>query len=117
MSVALYEIRKKIHDLKSELNLLGNPTSYIPELITSANLVRSNEYFRKVTKIQSELLFTYAQYSKALEDMIAEIFDIQNDLKNILKEQSTLIMNTKSSRMVDISTKKSTKVGKKSSKK
>jgi hypothetical protein len=87
----------------------------MPELITSANLLRSNEYLSKVTKKQSELLSAYDQYSKALEDMIAVVFDIQNDLKNILKEQSHLISVKKYSRTSPATKKR--KSARKSSKK
>jgi hypothetical protein len=96
VGTSLYELRKKIDNMRLELDMLD--TVYdIPELITSTNLLRSNEHLVKIATKQSELLTAYAQYSEALQDMIAEIFGIQNDLKNILKEQSKLIMDTKSS--------------------
>ena len=91
----IYELRKKIQVIQSELDKLGNPTSDMPELIISANLLRSNEHYAQVSKKQSELLSAYEQYSRALEDMIAVVFDIQNDLKNILKEQSKLLSDRK----------------------
>ena len=91
----IYEFSKKIQDIKSELDELGGPTPDMPELITSTNLLRSNEYLAKVSKKQSELLSAYGQYSKVLEDMIVVVFDIQNDLKDILREQSNLISNRK----------------------
>jgi len=91
----IYELRKKIQNIQSELDELGGPISDMPELITSANLLRLNEYFVKVTKKQLELLSTYSQYSKALENMVDTVFDIQNDLKNLLKEQSKLISDQK----------------------
>ena len=112
------ELRKKIQDIKLELDELGGPISDIPELITSANLLRSNEYLVKVSEKQSELLSAYGSYSKALEDMIAVVFDIQNDLKNLLKEQSKLIFDRKSSRTSTISkNKKKSTTKRKSSKK
>ena len=112
----IYEFSKKIQDIKSELDELGGPTSDMPELITSANLLRSNEHLTKVSKKQSELLSAYGQYSKTLEDMIAMVFDIQNDLKNILREQSTLISDRKS-RKSSISKNKKKSTRRKSSKK
>lgn len=93
----IYDLRRKIHDIELELDEL-DPIQDMPELITSANLLRSNEYLVKVSKKQSELLSAYAQYSVALEDMVNAIFDIQNDLKNLLKEQSKLISDEKSSK-------------------
>ena len=112
----IYEFSKKIQDIKSELDELGGPTSDMPELITSANLLRSNEYLAKVSKKQSELLSAYGQYSKVLEDMIAMVFDIQNDLKNILREQSNLISDRKS-RKSSVSKKRKSTIKRKSSKK
>ena len=102
----IYEFSKKIQDIKSELDELGGPTSDMPELITSTNLLRSNEYLAKVSKKQSDLLSAYGQYSKVLEDMITVVFDIQNDLKNILREQSNLIPNRKSRKLSISKTKK-----------
>ena len=91
MGEIISELRKNIQDIQFELDELGGPISDMPELIISANLLRSNEYLTKVSDKQSELLSVYGLYSKALEDMIAMVFDIQNDLKNLLKEQSKLI--------------------------
>jgi len=90
----IYDLRKKIQEIQLELNALGGPISDMPELITSANLLRSNEHFKKIFAKQSELVFAYEQYSKALENMIDVVFDIQYDLKNLLKEQSKLIPGT-----------------------
>jgi hypothetical protein len=89
------DLRRKICEIKSELTQLGNPIQDIPELITSTNLLRSNEYLTKVSEKQSELLSAYEQYSVALENMVNTIFSIQNDLKNLLKEQSKLISDEK----------------------
>ena len=111
------ELRKKIQDIKLELDELGGPISDIPELITSANLLRSNEYLVKVSEKQSELLSAYGSYSKALEDMIAVVFDIQNDLKNLLKEQSKLISVRKSPRSSISKNKKKSTTRRKSLKK
>lgn len=113
----IYEFSKKIQDIKLELDELGGPTSDMPELITSTNLLRSNEYLAKVSKKQSELLSAYGQYSKVLEDMIAVVFDIQNDLKNILREQSNLISNSKSRKPSISKNKKKSTTKRKSSKK
>ena len=96
MGEIIYELRKTIQVIQLELDELGGPASDMPELITSANLLRSNEHLTKVSKKQSELLSAYGKYSKALEDMIAIVFDIQNDLKNLLKVQSNLISDQKS---------------------
>ncbi|MEK6866198.1 MAG: hypothetical protein AABX46_02000 [Thermoproteota archaeon] len=111
------ELRKKIQDIQFELNELGGPVLDMPELITSANLLRSNEYLTKVSEKQSELLSAYGLYSKALEDIITVVFDIQNDLKNLLKEQSKLISVRKSPRSSISKNKKKSTTKRKSLKK
>ena len=91
----IFDLRKKIQNIQSELSELINPVQDMPQLIASANLLRSNEYLTKITKKQSELLSAYSNYCESLEKMLAIVFDIQNDLKNILREQSELIPNKK----------------------
>ena len=90
----IYDLRKKIQEIQVELEQLGNPTKNIPEMIESANLLRSNEYLLKSNEKKTELLDTYDKYSKALEELLSTVFEIQQDLKEILKEQSTLILNS-----------------------
>ena len=91
----IYDLRKKIQQIQVDLNQLGEPVSEMPELITSANLLRSNEYLSKANEKKTELLSAYAQYSNALEKLLSTVFDIQNDLKEILKQQSSMISRAK----------------------
>lgn len=107
MGEIIYGVRKEIQAIQLELDALGGPISDMPELITSANLLRSNEYLAKVSKKQSELLSVYDNYSKALEEMLDSVFDIQKDLTTLLKEQSKLIPDKKSG--ITISKNKKTK--------
>lgn len=86
----IYDLRKKIQETKSELNQLGL-ISDIPELITSANLLRSNEHLLKVNDKKTTLISAYEIYSKSLEELLLTVFEIQKDLKEILKEQSSII--------------------------
>jgi len=91
----IYELRKKIQKLTFELKNLDNSSSDIPELIESANILRSNEHLVEVNLKRSELISTYKNYSKELEQMLATVFDIQHDLKEILKTQTSLISEQK----------------------
>ena len=91
----IFDLRKKIQLIQVDLNQLGDPISEIPELISSANLLRANEYLSKANDKKTELLSVYAQYSSALENMLSSVFDIQNDLKEILKHQSSIISKSK----------------------
>jgi hypothetical protein len=105
----IYSLQKKIQKIQSELDALGEPTKHVPELISSANLLRSNEYLLKSNEKKSELLQAYEQYSKYLESMISDIFEIQHDLKEILKEQSALLASVKESPKKPKSRKKTSK--------
>ena len=105
----IYELRKKIQNITFELKNLDNSSNEIPELIKSANLLRSNEHLLEVNFKRSELISAYEQYSKELEQMLEKVFEIQKDLKEILKTQTSLILEQK--------TKKGKKTKKKSSKK
>jgi len=94
----IYNLRKKIQEIQADLNQLGEPASEIPELITSANLLRSNEYLSKANEKKTELLSAYEQYSVSLEKLLSTVFDIQNDLKEILKKQSSMISSQRKKR-------------------
>ena len=91
----IYDLRKKIQQAEADLAQLGESVSDIPELVETANLIRSNEYLKKANLKQSELLSTYQKYSDALEELLSTVFEIQNDLKEIVKEQSSLISKPK----------------------
>ena len=93
----IYDLRKKIQQAKADLAQLGEPVSDIPELVETANLIRSNEYLQKANLKQTELLEIYQKYSDALEELLSTVFEIQNDLKDIVKEQSSLLSKPKRS--------------------
>lgn len=91
----IYDLRKKIQQAEADLAQLGEPASDMPELVETANLIRSNEYLQKANLKQTELLETYQKYSDSLEQLLSTVFEIQNDLKEIVKEQSSLISKPK----------------------
>lgn len=88
---AIYQLRKKIQKISLELNQLNNSSSTIPELIESTNLLRSNDHLEIINQKSSDLISAYRQYSQELENMLSMVFDIQKDLKEILKTQTSLI--------------------------
>jgi hypothetical protein len=95
--------------VKGELNDLESDSNDIPELIKSTNLLRSNDHLIEVNQKKSELTSAYQQYSKELENMLAAVFDIQKDLKEILKTQTSLISEQKPPKKISKTKKKSTK--------
>jgi len=90
----IYDLRKKIQQIQSDLAQLGDPPQNMPEMIESSNLMRSNDYLSKANEKKTDLLNIYERYSKSLEELLSTVFDIQKDLKDILKEQSLLISNS-----------------------
>ena len=102
----LYDLRKRIQEIQSDLEQLGEPTKNIPEMIESANLLRTNEYLSKSDEKKTELIDAYGDYSLALEELLTTVFDIQKDLKEILKEQSGLISNSSKKQLKSKSKKK-----------
>ena len=91
----IYELRKKIQNITLELKNLDQSSNEIPELIKSANLLRSNEHLLEVNHKRSELISAYEKYSKEMEQMLKTVFEIQKDLKEILKTQTSLISKQK----------------------
>lgn len=91
----VYLLRKKIQEITSELKSLGNPPKEKPELIENTNLIRINEHLSAVNGNQTKLISAYDEYAKKLETMLSTVFEIQDDLKNLLREQSKLISTRK----------------------
>ena len=92
------ELRMKISQIMFEIDELGPPVQEIPEIISSTNLLRSNEFLLKSDEKKTDLLSIYAQYCKSLEHLLSSVFEIQNDLKNILTEQSSMIESKQKSK-------------------
>ena len=88
---SIYNMRKQIQSLSAEIAKLNSSLSQIPELINSANLLRSNETLNSTLVKQSELIRMYEKYTKELETMLNNIFEIQMELKEILKLQTSMI--------------------------
>jgi len=91
----IYQLRKKIQNLSLELTHLNSSFPKIPELINSANLLRSNDFLNAANSKQSEIINLYEKYVKELETMLNNVFEIQMELKNILKMQTSLMIDKK----------------------
>ena len=94
----IYELRRQIQKLTSELKQLDSYNPDSPELIKSTNLLRTNEHLNQVNAKRSELIKSYREYSLELEKLLSTVFEIQKDLKEILKTQSSLIPEPKKSK-------------------
>ena len=87
----MYYLKKQIDQIESELNEFVDLPASLPELVTSANLLRLNEFLMKSDNKKTDLISAYSKYSKTMEVLLLSVFEIQNELKDILKEQSSLI--------------------------
>ena len=81
----IYELRKKIQQAQFDLKQLGEPISDLPELVSSANLLRSNEYLTKANDKKSELISAYEQHSIALEELLRLFLKFKKTFKKFLK--------------------------------
>jgi hypothetical protein len=76
-------------------------------MINSTNLLRSNQFLLKHDEKKNNLLSVYAQYSNSMELLLSSVFEIQLQLKDILKEQSLMISpKTKKTKTKKTKTKK-----------
>ena len=60
ISTNISELRNKIAQIRWELDELGDPVQEIPEMISSSNLLRSNEFLLKSDAKKTALLSIYA---------------------------------------------------------
>lgn len=97
IGTVMSQMKQKIKQIKLELDEIGEPEA-IPEMIESTNLLRANEHLSKSNQKKSELLVAYDEYSKQLENLLSSVFEIQNELKDIVKEQSNLISSKSSTK-------------------
>jgi len=74
--------------MTNELSALSNDQNPIPELINLTNLLRANDFLTKTGDKKSELLTTYDQYVKQLENTLTKIIKIQEQLKKSVKKRS-----------------------------
>ena len=87
----MYNLKKQIEQIESELNEFVDLPVQIPELVTSTNLLRLNDFLMKSNHKKTDLISAYSKYSKSMEALLSSAFEIQIELKDILKRQSSLI--------------------------
>lgn len=88
--MAVYGMKRGIRRAMRELDGLEE-ASEMPEMISSANLLRSNEYLSRANEKRAEIIEAYGRYAAALEGMLAVALEIQDELKEILRAQSEMI--------------------------
>lgn len=91
MGKTVSELKHRLLELKKELDDLGEPVKEAPEMINTTNLLRTNEYLKKTDRIKTNLVSTYEQYTKELESLLSSVFEIQLELKELLKDQSNIM--------------------------
>jgi len=95
IGTVMAQMKQQIKQIQAELKELGEP-KIMPEMIESTNIIRANEHLSKTNQKKSELLMAYDEYSHQLEKLVSSIFEIQNELKEVLKDQSILFSSNTS---------------------
>jgi len=85
------ELRNRIEQLRSEIASLGSTPEDMPEMIEASNLLRKSEHLLKSDSLKTDLIASYDEYVAHLESLLRSVFEIQNELKGVLREQSRLI--------------------------
>ncbi len=93
---ALAELKNQINQIKKDISEIDKSFSPMPEMIESTNILRENEFLKKMDGKKTELIDSYEHYSNQIEDILSSVFDIQNELKKIIEIQSQLMKPKKS---------------------
>ncbi len=92
----LTELKNQVNQIKKDISEIDKSFSPMPEMIESTNILRENEFLRKMDSKKTELIDSYEHYSNQIENLLSLVFDIQNELKKILEAQSQLMKPKKS---------------------
>lgn len=87
----LSELKTRIQKLHQELAELERPNPPLEQMINTTNILRQNEYLIKTDAKKTELVAAYVDYTKQLEQITASLFSIQAELKELVKEEASLI--------------------------
>jgi len=92
----LTELKNQINQIKKDISEINKSFSPMPEMIESTNILRENEFLKKMDGKKTELIDAYEHYSNQIENLLSSVFDIQNELKKIIEIQSQLMKPKKS---------------------
>lgn len=85
---ALGKLAQQIHDLNSELKLLGPEPEDVPEFSIHSNALRRNSYLAESDRIRSQIIETYAEYTALLEDAVTTLLEVQRGFSSIIKSRN-----------------------------
>jgi hypothetical protein len=89
----LNELKLRISKAREELERMSSSISPLPEMIDSTNILRQNEHLIKVDKAKSNLIISYEEYTKQLEDLALSLLSIQSDLKDIVTTEASILLD------------------------
>lgn len=88
--VSINSWKSRIQQLERDLESLESPEK-MPEMIDSTNILRINEHLTATDQKKSEIIAAYKEYTAEIEKVFVFLLGIQNELKEILKYQSSMI--------------------------
>ena len=71
----LAQIKQKIERLTQELATTSQSTQPMPELINTTNILRTNEYLTHVNEKKTEIISSYEDYVRDLEQFLASVLE------------------------------------------
>jgi len=78
-------LKQRLEEAKKDLSEIGEMKEPLPELINSANLLRSNEYLFKVNEKKSNLLVAFEVYAEVLVRLVS-FLEIKKELSSLKKK-------------------------------
>lgn len=84
------DVRMRIARLRDEIGSAAQPDD-LPGMILSGNAVRRSEHLEAYGRKQSELVAAYAEYAAHLESLVAAVLEVQSELIDIVRMQSSMI--------------------------
>jgi hypothetical protein len=87
----LNELKLRIKKAREDLEQMNSSELPLPEMIDSTNILRQNEHLIKIDQAKSNLISSYEEYTKRLEDLAMSLFSIQSDLKDIVTTEASIL--------------------------
>ena len=88
----LVELKQRIEHLSEELETTSQSTQPMPELINATNILRANEYLTRINAKKTEIISSYAEYVKELEQLVSSVLERKIAF---LKKAQTRLQKTK----------------------
>lgn len=91
LSGGFVDLKNCITELKKEIKAMDPVPDDISTMIDATNILRKNEHLQRSDRLKGDLVSCYEQYADNLEKLLKMSLEVQNGLKDILREQNKII--------------------------